>query len=106
MESRVAKPVCFAFSGSGGGGGPSSAGAPLKSDRRGGKKAPGRKFGGSDNTEDKRNARRNSLRIGTGRKGNRGGGNRRGSLKKRDRTAEKEARAEAALERNTVQIPE
>ena len=55
--------------------------------------------------QDARNQNRNSLRVGTGRRGA-VMGNRRGSLKKRDRTAEKEAKAEAALERNTVQIPE
>ncbi|KAL7579875.1 hypothetical protein ACA910_004885 [Epithemia clementina (nom. ined.)] len=56
---------------------------------------------------DGRNARRPSLRLGTG-KGGRGAelNQRRGSLRKRDRTAEKEAKIEAALERKTVVLPE
>lgn len=50
---------------------------------------------------------RTSLRVTTSKKG-RGAelSQRRGSLKRRDRTAEKEARAEAALERRTVSLPE
>jgi len=32
--------------------------------------------------------------------------NRRGSLKRRDRTAQREMKAEAALERRTVSLPE
>lgn len=57
---------------------------------------------------DNRNARKTSLRIGaTGRKGRAAQlSNRRGSLRKRDRTAEKEARALAAEERRTVSLPE
>ena len=51
--------------------------------------------------------RRQSLRLGTGKKG-RGAElrQRRGSLRKRDRSSEKEARAAAAVERKTVQLPE
>ena len=90
-----------------GGGGDDSGGAA-----RGG---PGRRQpankqrkGRNDNRgDDGRNNRKASLRIGTGRKG-RGAelNRRRGSLKKRDRSAEKEARAEAAMERKTVNLPE
>lgn len=52
-------------------------------------------------------ARRQSLRIGTGKKG-RGAElrQRRGSLRRRDRTAEREAKEAAAVVRNTVQLPE
>jgi len=63
---------------------------------------------GNGDTDSPRSKRRTSLRIGTtGRKG-RGAelSQRRGSLKKRDRRAEKEARAEAAVERKTVELPE
>jgi len=54
-----------------------------------------------------RNNRKASLRIGTGRKG-RGAelSQRRGSLKKRDRSAQKARREEAAMERRTVNLPE
>lgn len=70
-------------------------------DRRGPKRTPGGAAG------DTRGPRRPSLRVGTGKKGRRAMGNRRrGSLKKRDRSAEKAARAEAAVERNTVSLPE
>jgi hypothetical protein len=53
------------------------------------------------------NNRKASLRVGNGRKG-RGTENnqRRGSLKRRDRTAEKVAKAEMALERRSVNLPE
>lgn len=65
-----------------------------------------RKRGGMDDDRDSRNTGRTSLRLGTGRKG-RGAelSQRRGSLKKRDRTAEREAREEAAIERRTVHLP-
>jgi hypothetical protein len=48
------------------------------------------------------------LRLGTtGRKARAASlSSRRGSLRKRDRTAEKEAKAEAAEERRTVALPE
>jgi hypothetical protein len=85
--------------GGGGGGRRRSAG---RKDRRGGGDG-----GGAGEEREGRNQRRTSLRIGTGRKG-RGAelSQRRGSLKKRDRTAEREARAEAAMERRTVRLPE
>ncbi|KAL3934574.1 MAG: hypothetical protein SGBAC_009739 [Bacillariaceae sp.] len=87
--------------GGAGAGGP--AGGPGRGDRRKQPAAGKKKWGaGSD---DQRNARRNSLRIGTGRKGNRGG-QRRGSLRKRDRSGEKLARLEAAEERRTVDLPD
>jgi hypothetical protein len=57
--------------------------------------------------DDGRNVRRASLRIGTGKKGRAASlTSRRGSLKKRDRSAQKEARAERAMERRTVQLPD
>eukprot|EP00977_Amphora_coffeiformis_P003682 scaffold710_cov171-Amphora_coffeaeformis.AAC.51 len=57
--------------------------------------------------ENRAGPRRTSLRIGTGRKG-RGAelSRRRGSLRKRDRSADKEAKAMAAAERKTVFLPE
>lgn len=74
-----------------------------------GRRQPAKKKGRGDGNDDGqgRNNRRASLRIGTGRKG-RGAelSRRRGSLKKRDRSAEKARRAEAATERNTVDLPE
>jgi translation initiation factor IF-2 len=57
--------------------------------------------------DDGRNVNRQSLRIGTGKKGRAAEiTQRRGSLKKRDRTSEKYARLEAALERKTVMLPD
>ena len=51
--------------------------------------------------------RRASLRIGTGKKGRAASlTSRRGSLKKRDRSSQKEAKAEMRLKRRTVQIPD
>ena len=83
---------------------------PVKDFNR--KVKPGAKRGvvGNTNTrdtEEERNKRKTSLRIGTSRKG-RGAelSSRRGSLKKKDRRAEREARAEAAIERKTVHLPE
>jgi len=79
--------------------------------RRRGPPARGSKAGppgrSNNNDDSPRSKRRTSLRIGTGRKG-RGAEltQRRGSLKKRDRSAQKEAKLEAALERKTVQLPE
>jgi hypothetical protein len=56
---------------------------------------------------DGRPVRRASLRIGTGKRGRAASlTSRRGSLKKRDRSSQKEARAERALERRTVQLPD
>lgn len=51
---------------------------------------------------------RNSLRIGTsGKKGRSAQKNMsRGSLKRRDRTVDKERRAMANIERNTISLPE
>jgi xanthine dehydrogenase iron-sulfur cluster and FAD-binding subunit A len=70
------------------------------------KKQPDRRRKDKDDN-DGRNNRRASLRVGTGKKGRAASlSNRRGSLKKRDRTAEKEARAEAAIERKRVNLPD
>mmetsp|Transcript_888 Transcript_888/g.1651 ORF Transcript_888/g.1651 Transcript_888/m.1651 type:complete len:844 (-) Transcript_888:45-2576(-) len=70
-----------------------------------GDRGAGRGRKGSAN-EDSRNSRRTSLRVGSGNR-NRGRPNQsRGSLRRRDRSAEKEAKAEAALERKTVLLPE
>lgn len=89
----------------GGGDDAATAGRP---DGRG-RRAPVKKAyaGRGDGAADGKNNRRASLRIGTGKKG-RGAAisQRRGSLKKRDKSAEKAARAEAAMERKTVQLPE
>ncbi len=77
--------------------------------------APGRGGGRGDRRtkrapqaeENARGPKRPSLRVGTGKKGRKAMGNqRRGSLKKRDRSAQKAARAEAAVERKTVTLPE
>jgi len=96
----------FPFEGRGGGGGGGADMTSGKTDRR--KRQPGkRRDGGGAGSDDRRNARRNSLRIGTGKKARAASlSSRRGSLRKRDRTAEKEARAEAAEERRTVVIPD
>lgn len=61
----------------------------------------------TDETES-RNSRRTSLRVVAGSRSGRGAelNQKRGSLRKRDRTAEKEAKIEAALERRTVFLPE
>lgn len=89
------------------GGGPGARGGP--GGGPGGKRQPARQKKGRAGPGDDqgRNNRRASLRIGTGKKG-RGAQltQRRGSLKKRDRSAEKARRAEAAMERNTVDLPE
>lgn len=68
------------------------------------KRREGDDSGGADG---RGSPRRQSLRIGTGKKG-RGAelSRRRGSLRKRDRAGEKEAKAAAAAERNTVELPE
>lgn len=48
-----------------------------------------------------------NLRIGTGKKGRQAQrSQKRGSLRRRDRTAEKEAKEEAAIERRTISLPE
>ena len=68
---------------------------------------PGKRNDDGDESEGGRNVRKESLRIGTGKKGRQASlTTRRGSLKKKDRTSEKEAKAEAALERRTVYLPE
>ena len=57
--------------------------------------------------DDGRENRKSSLRVKTGRKGRAAElSQRRSTLKKRDRTADKIYKAEAALERKTVVIPE
>jgi hypothetical protein len=72
-------------------------------DRKRGPKVKVKKFGADDD----RGPKRPSLGIGTGKKGRTAQGNmRRSSLKKRNRTAEKERKAEAAVERKTVQLPD
>lgn len=51
--------------------------------------------------------RKTSLRIGTGKKGRTAEINgRRGSLRRRDRSSQKAAKEEAAIERKTVYLPE
>lgn len=66
-----------------------------------------KKAEGYEGAGDARNQRKTSLKLGTTRKGRAASlSNRRGSLRKRDRTAEKEAKAEAAEERRTVYLPE
>jgi hypothetical protein len=70
-------------------------------------KKPGAANKGTRATEDEGSKRKASLRLGTSRKGRAAEVlNRRGSLKRRDRRAEKEARLEAAIERKTVVLPE
>jgi len=74
------------------------------SKRRFGKKLKQKRGGRADDGPPQR---RTTLRLGTGKKGRAAEiSRRRGSLKKRDRTAEKEAKLEAATERRTVQLPE
>jgi hypothetical protein len=92
--------------GGGNSGGPNKA-AEGRNDKR--KRQPAKKREGSPGagSDDKRNSRRNSLRIGGGKKSRAASlGSRRGSLRKRDRTAEKFARLDAADERRTVVLPE
>lgn len=73
--------------------------------RRDGK--PVRRGRGEDDSP-KKSPAKNSLRVGgAGRKGRSAElTQRRGTLKRRDRAGAKEARAEAALERKTVYLPE
>ena len=84
-----------------GGGGPAGGGDGRR------KKGRRNKKGGADG-EGGRNDRKTSLRLGTSGKKSRAAqlSGRRGSLRKRDRTAEKAAKEEAAMERLTVSIPE
>jgi hypothetical protein len=61
-----------------------------------------------DREEGNKRGGKTSLRIGTGGRKGRGAelSQRRGSLKKRNRSADRAARAEAAIERKTVYLPE
>ena len=74
--------------------------------RRDGK--PVRRAGRGEDDSPKKSPAKNSLRVGgAGRKGRSAElTQRRGTLKRRDRAGQKEARADAALERRTVYIPE
>ncbi len=85
--------------------GPAST-APSKDGKR--KVKPGKQRKDErDDSPDARNQRKTSLKLGTGRKGRSAEvSGRRGSLKKRDRSAQKEARVAAAEERRTVRLPE
>eukprot|EP00591_Stephanopyxis_turris_P009448 CAMPEP_0195518566 /NCGR_PEP_ID=MMETSP0794_2-20130614/13163_1 /TAXON_ID=515487 /ORGANISM="Stephanopyxis turris, Strain CCMP 815" /LENGTH=902 /DNA_ID=CAMNT_0040647559 /DNA_START=290 /DNA_END=2998 /DNA_ORIENTATION=- len=79
-------------------GGTSSAPDTTRS-RRGGPKA--------SKTRSQYDKKRTPLRVGNNRRGPGGGaGRRRGTLKKKDRSREKEARAERAIVRNTVSLPD
>ena len=81
--------------------------APSKDGKRKAKPGKQRKDERGEEQTDVRNSRKTSLKLGTGRKGRAAEtSGRRGSLKKRDRTAEKEARVAAAEERRTVRLPE
>ena len=105
----------MALDGSGRGGGAAAGGdgpAPDKEFARGRRGAPPArtsKTGRGKTNEDDNNPskRRTSLRITTGRKG-RGAEltQRRGSLRKRDRSSQREAKLDAALVRRTVVLPE
>lgn len=66
------------------------------------------KRGRGEGDSPKKSPAKNSLRVGgAGRKGRSAElTQRRGTLKRRDRAGQKEARAEAALERKTVFLPE
>lgn len=83
----------------------SSPASPTKDGKR--RLKPGKKRE-DDDSGDSRNARKTSLKLGsTGKKGRAANlSSRRGSLRKRDRSAEKEAKAVAAEERRTVYLPE
>ena len=59
----------------------------------------------NNNSEENQRKRKTSLRITSGRRGSELT-QRRGSLRKRDRSREREAKLEAALERRTVYLPE
>lgn len=67
-------------------------------------RSPRRRGAAGGDEGEGRNNRRESLRIGTGSRGR--SNQQRGSLRRRDRSAEKEARAEAAIERKTILLPE
>lgn len=90
---------------SGGGGGPSG-GADSgfnRNDRR--KRQPGNRRAPQGQNRDGPNRAKTSLRLGTSGRRQRRSSNR-GTLRKRDRTAEREAKAEAAEERRTISLPE
>lgn len=79
-----------------------------RSNRRGPAPKAGFRPGGkttNDSDDKARTKRKTSLRITSGRRGSELT-QRRGSLRKRDRTAQREAKLEAALERRTVYLPE
>ena len=84
----------------------------VNSDRGGGggrgRDRPAKRKGGRGRGDDDSPRRqRVNLRIGTGKKGRQAQrSQKRGSLRRRDRTAEKEAKEEAAIERRTVSLPE
>jgi len=90
---------------SGGGGGPSG-GADSgfsRNDRR--KRQPGNRRAPQGQNRDGPNRGKTSLRLDTSGRRQRRSSNR-GTLRKRDRTAEREAKAEAAEERRTISLPE
>ena len=106
----------MALDGSGRGGGAAAGGdgpAPDKEFARGRRGAPPARTSKTgrgktnENNDDNPSKRRTSLRITTGRKG-RGAEltQRRGSLRKRDRSSQREAKLDAALVRRTVVLPE
>jgi hypothetical protein len=84
-----------------GSGGPPNAQDGRRTGARRGKK-------GEKQGSDARNVRKASLRLGSsGRKARAAAlTSRRGSLRKRDRSGEKAAKEEAAIERSTVSLPE
>jgi hypothetical protein len=78
---------------------------PVKEFNRKAKPGAAKKVG--ENDDERRKGGKQSLRLGTSRKGRAAeASNRRGSLKRRDRRSEKERKAEAAIERKTIQLPE
>jgi len=89
----------------GGGGGDSATSFGDKGPRKTfGQKDKGKKFGAKGNYEERK--QRISLRVAVSNKRNSGGGRRRGSLKKKNRAAEKEARMERAMERKRIVLPD
>lgn len=94
------------------GGGPAAGGDGAFGKDARGKRQPGgggrRREKKDGDGDDSRNRGKTSLRIGTNSRKGRAAAlsSRRGSLRKRDRTAEREARAEAAEQRRTVSLPD
>jgi len=89
--------------GSGSGGGPSGGGDSGFGSKR--KRQPGSRRAPEGRGRDGPNRGRTSLRLGnSGRRQRRS--NNRGTLRKRDRTAQREAKAEAADERRKITLPE